>query len=176
MSARPRRPRRRASRPLALGFQRRPRGVGELGGDRGARLRRWPRGPRGPQGTGRAAAPHAERAQSPGRLAPQSARAGGALPESPLQSPTQAETVFGDEPRVPFPTRLPSRSRSCLSLRGVSRCKRLQIRFPDCPGLGGWPSGPQPGAHLEARPQGPGHPPRPGWAASSTPSSPALPP
>lgn len=51
MWARPRRPRRRASRPLALGFQRRPRGVGgELGGDRGARRVAGPQAPRGTPG------------------------------------------------------------------------------------------------------------------------------
>lgn len=41
-----------AARPLALGFQRRPPRVGELGGDRGARLRRWARGPRGTRDPG----------------------------------------------------------------------------------------------------------------------------
>lgn len=53
MSARPRRPSRHAARPLALGFQRGPRGVGgtSWAGTEAAGLRRWPRGAREP-GTG----------------------------------------------------------------------------------------------------------------------------
>lgn len=57
MSARPRRPSRRAARPFALGFQRGPLGVGRGGGTSWAGtgavgLRRWPRGARepGPRG------------------------------------------------------------------------------------------------------------------------------
>lgn len=112
MSAWPCRPRRRAARPLALEFQRRPPGVGKLGGDRhglAVALALGISGISGIPGRRARAAPHAERAHAPARQPP----------ILPRKYTIQVETALGDRPQVPFPTRLLSRSRSSLSLSYV---------------------------------------------------------
>lgn len=112
MPARPCHPRGRAARPLALGFQRRPRGAGAAG--------RGPGRPRCGAGRGDLGSPGMQVAprlpaskgpSTPGRAALQRARAAAPHfpPNLPCKYSTQVETVPGDKPQVPFPTRLPSR-------------------------------------------------------------------
>lgn len=97
MWARPRRPR-AAARPLSLGFQRRPRGVGTRGGAEAV----GPRGPRGPRDTGRAGQPCATRGrQRAPRLPPETSDpSGGTNPRSPFQlhcRPAVARASHSDE-------------------------------------------------------------------------------
>lgn len=121
MSAQPRRPSRRAFRPLALGFQRGPRGVGERGAGRGPRrpgccagrgdlgnpgLGGW----RARPGSRNPVAVHTEKAQIPPGWPRQAELKGGRAPAPhlPYTYPTQVETELGGKPQDPFTTRPPS--------------------------------------------------------------------